>query len=212
VLVEIYSDVVCPWCYIGQHQFAVALERSPHATGIEVGWRAFQLDPRARAEPTPVWDGYVRKFGGEEPAAAVITRLTGAAAAVGLELRLDRALRVNTFDAHRLIWFVGDGPRQWELERTLMHAYMVDGRNVADRPTLVELAESVGCDPTEVERFLATQEGAAEVRAELESAADRDVLGVPTFFFASQVGIPGAQDPDTFVKVIDRAVTRLSAR
>jgi predicted DsbA family dithiol-disulfide isomerase len=209
VLVEIYSDIVCPWCYIGQHQFAEALERSPHGAEVEVAWRAFQLDPRARREPTPVFEAYARKFGGEDAAAAVIGRLTGAAAGVGLELRLDRALRVNTFDAHRLVWFAGDGTRQWDLERALMQAYFVDGRNVADRPTLAAIAESVGLDPSEVETFLASEGGVAEVQSELASAADRDVLGVPTFFFAGRVGIPGAQDPDTFVKVIDRAVTRL---
>lgn len=210
VLVEIYSDIVCPWCYIGQHQFAEALARTPHAAEIEVGWRAFQLDPRARNEPTPVFDAWARKFGGEDAAAAAIARITGAAEAVGLEIRLDRALRVNTFDAHRLVWSVGDGPTQWDLELALMRAYFVDGRNVADRATLVGLAESVGCDPAETERFLASGEGTAEVNEELAGAADRDVLAVPTFFFASQVGVPGAQDPETFVRMIDRAFERLT--
>lgn len=210
VLVEIYSDIVCPWCYIGQHQFGLALERTPRAAEIRVGWRAFQLDPRARNEPTPVFDAWARKFGGEDQAAAAIARITGAAEAVGLEMRLDRALRVNTFDAHRLVWYFGDGPAQWDLERALMQAYFVEGRNVADRATLVELAEAVGADPGEVERFLASGEGVAEVREELTDAADRDVLAVPTFFFASQVGVPGAQDPETFVRVIDRAFERLS--
>jgi predicted DsbA family dithiol-disulfide isomerase len=210
VLVEIYSDIVCPWCYIGQHQLAAALARSEHAGAVTVGWRAFQLDPRARTEPTPVWDAYVRKFGGEDAAAAVIGRITGAAAAVGLELRLDRALRVNTFDAHRLVWSAGVGPRQWELERRLMEAYLVEGRNVADRPTLVAIAEESGLDPTAAEALLAGRAGTDEVRAELASAIDRDVLGVPTFFFGSPVGIPGAQDPDTFLRVIDRAFERLA--
>jgi predicted DsbA family dithiol-disulfide isomerase len=210
VLVEIYSDVICPWCYIGQHQFAGALERAPRAAEIEVGWRAFQLDPRARNEPTPVFDAWARKFGGEHAAAAAIARITAAAEAVGLEIRLDRALRVNTFDAHRLVWFVGDGLRQWELEQALMRAYFVEGRNVADRATLVELAESVGGSPAEVERFLASGQGVAEVNAELASAIERDVLAVPTFFFAGRVGVPGAQDPETFVRVIDRAFERLA--
>jgi predicted DsbA family dithiol-disulfide isomerase len=210
VLVEIYSDIVCPWCYIGQHQFGLALEQTPHAGELEIEFRAFQLDPRARTEPTPVWDAYVAKFGGEDAAAAIIGRITGAAAGVGLELRLDRALRVNTFDAHRLAWFAGAGPQQWAVERALLEAYLVEGRNVADRPTLVAIGEECGLDPTAVETFLAGAGGVAEVQAELASAPDRDVLGVPTFFFASQVGIPGAQDPDTFVKVIDRAVTRLA--
>ena len=211
MLVEIYSDIVCPWCYIGQHQFGLALERSPHAGELDIEFRAFQLDPRARTEPTPVWDAYVRKFGGEDAAAAVIARITGAAAGVGLELRLDRALRVNTFDAHRLVWLAGAGPHQWTVERALLEAYLVEGRNVADRPTLVAIGEECGLDPADVEAFLAGGGGVAEVQAEIASAPDRDVLGVPTFFFASQVGIPGAQDPETFVKVIDRAVTRLAS-
>ncbi len=210
MLVEIYSDIVCPWCYIGLHQFGLALEQTPHAGQLEIEFRAFQLDPRARTEPTPVWDAYVRKFGGEDQAAAVIGRITGAAAGVGLELRLDRALRVNTFDAHRLVWLAGGGSQQWAVERALLEAYLVEGRNVADRPTLVAIGEECGLDPTAVETFLAGGGGVAEVQAELASAPDRDVLGVPTFFLASQVGIPGAQDPDTFVRVIDRAVTRLA--
>ena len=211
MLVEIYSDIVCPWCYIGQHQFGLALERSPHVGELDIEFRAFQLDPRARTEPTPVWDAYVRKFGGEDAAAAVIARITGAAAGVGLELRLDRALRVNTFDAHRLVWLAGAGPHQWTVEQALLQAYLVEGRNVADRPTLVAIGEECGLDPADVEAFLAGGGGVAEVQAEIASAPDRDVLGVPTFFFASQVGIPGAQDPETFVKVIDRAVTRLAS-
>jgi predicted DsbA family dithiol-disulfide isomerase len=210
VLVEIYSDIVCPWCYIGLHQFGLALEQTPHAAELEITFRAFQLDPRARNEPTPVWDAYVRKFGSEDAAAAVIGRITGAAAGVGLELRLDRALRVNTFDAHRLVWFAGEGPQQWAVERALLEAYLVEGRNVADRPTLVAIGEECGLDPVAVEALLAGSGGVAEVQDELASAPDRDVLAVPTFFFASQVGVPGAQDPDTFVKVIDRAVTRLA--
>lgn len=212
MLVEIYSDIVCPWCYIGQHQFASALRSSPHADEIEVTWRAFQLDPRARTEPTSVFDAYAKKFGGDDAAAAVISRISGVAADAGLELRLDRALRVNTFDAHRLVWMAASGPTQWALERRLMEAYLVDGRNVADHPTLVELGESVGMDPRGIERLLASTEGTDEVRAELRAATDRDVLGVPTFFFASSVGIPGAQDPETFARIIDRAVSRLGAR
>jgi predicted DsbA family dithiol-disulfide isomerase len=211
VLVEIYSDVVCPWCYIGQHQFAAALASSLHRDRIETAWRAYQLDPRARSEPTPVVDAYARKFGGEEAAAMVIARMSAAAAAVGLELRLDRAQRVNTFDAHRLVWMAGPGPRQWELERRLMEAYFVDGRNVADRTTLVEIAEAAGLDAIGAERFLAGRGGVEEVQTEIREALDRDVLGIPTFFIGSTVGIPGAQDADTFAKVIDRAVRRLSS-
>ena len=210
MLVEIYSDIVCPWCYIGQQQFAEALDLSDHGDEINVEWRAYQLDPRAGTEPTPVFAAYAKKYGGEDQAAAIIDRMTGAAAGVGLELRLDQALRVNTFDAHRLVFFAHSTDLQWEIERRLMEAYFVEGRNVADLHTLVELADDVGLDPMEAEEFLLSPDGRVEVEAELAGALERDVMAVPTFFFASQVGIPGAQDSDTFVRIIDRAVSRLS--
>lgn len=210
MLVEIYSDIVCPWCYIGQHQFAEALDRSPYGDQIETTWRAFQLDPRAPAEPVSLFHAYSRKFGGDERAEAIIARITGAAAGVGLELRLDQALRVNTFDAHRLVWSAHDTDLQWALERRLMEAYFVEGGNVADHATLIDIADEIGLDPIEVERFLTSTAGAAEVLAEITGAMDRDVTAVPTFFFASQVGVPGAQDVETFERIIDRAVERLA--
>ena len=210
MLVEIYSDIVCPWCYIGQHQFGEALERSPYGDEITTKWRAFQLDPRAPAEPTSIFSAYAKKFGGEAQAEAIISRITGAAASVGLELRLDQALRVNTFDAHRLVWSAHDTDLQWSLERRLMEAYFVEGRNVADHLTLIDIADEVGLDPMEVERFLESSAGGREVIAEIEGAADRDVTAVPTYIFAGQVGIPGAQDVETFERIIDRAMQRLN--
>ncbi len=210
MLVEIYSDIVCPWCYIGQHQFGEALDRSPYGADVETVWRAFQLDPRAPETPTTVFSAYAKKYGSEDRAEAIINRITGAAAGVGLEIRLDQALRVNTFDAHRLVWSTHETELQWPLERRLMEAYFVEGRNVADHETLIEIAEEIGLDPIEVERFLADGVGTAEVNAEIAGAADRDVLAVPTFFFASKVGIPGAQDVDTFERIIERAYRRLA--
>ena len=209
MLVEIYSDIVCPWCYIGQHQFGAAVDRSPYGGDIETVWRAFQLDPRAPETPTTVFSAYVKKFGSEERADAIIGRITDAAAGVGLELRLDLALRVNTFDAHRLVWSTHDTELQWPLERRLMEAYFVEGRNVADHETLIDIAEEIGLDPIEVERFLVGDAGTAEVNAEITGATDRDVLAVPTFFIGSPVGIPGAQDVDTFERIIERAIQRL---
>lgn len=209
MLVEIYSDIVCPWCYIGQQQFGEALELSEYGGDIDVEWRAYQLDPRAGTEPTPVFAVYAKKFGGEAQAEAIISRMTGAANGVGLEMRLDQAVRVNTFDAHRLVWFSHAADLQWEVERRLMEAYFVEGRNVADLHTLVEVADTVGLDPVDAEEFLLGSGGRREVQAELAGAEARDVLAVPTFFLNSQVGIPGAQDSDTFVRLIDRAMTRL---
>ncbi|MBK5287121.1 MAG: DsbA family oxidoreductase [Acidimicrobiia bacterium] len=209
MLVEIYSDIVCPWCYIGQHQFGEAVDRSPYGDQIETVWRAFQLDPRAPAEPTSVFSAYAKKFGSEERAEAIIERITAAANGVGLEMRLDQALRVNTFDAHRLVWSAHDTDLQWPLERRLMEAYFVEARNVADHATLIDIAEETGLDSIEIERFLESDGGRAEVLAEMTEAAERDVTAIPTFFFNRQVGIPGAQDADTFERIIERAVERL---
>ena len=210
MLVEIYSDIVCPWCYIGQHQFGEALDRSPYGGDVETVWRAFQLDPRAPETPTTVFSAYAKKFGSEDRAEAIINRITGAAAGVGLEMRLDQALRVNTFDAHRLVWSTHGTELQWSLERRLMEAYFVEGRNVADHETLIDVGEEIGLDPIEVERFLTGDAGTAEVNAEITGATDRDVLAVPTFFIGSPVGIPGAQDVDTFERIIERAHRRLA--
>ena len=124
-----------------------------------MAWRAFQLDPRAPSEPTSVFAAYAKKYGGEDQAEAIINRITGAAAGVGLEMRLDQALRVNTFDAHRLVWSAETPDLQWPLERRLMEAYFVEGRNVADHETLFETAEEIGLDPIEAEPFLPVRPG-----------------------------------------------------
>ncbi len=108
---EIYSDVVCPWCYIGKRRFEEALNEFEHADEIDVRWRPFQLDPRAPATPSPVLDAYARKFGGPERAMEIIDHITSVAASVGLDFHLDIAQRGNTFAAHRLLWHVRDDPR-----------------------------------------------------------------------------------------------------
>src|SRR5215207_5970885 len=105
VLVEIYSDVVCPWCYIGKRRFEKALAGFDRADEVKVVWKPYQLDPTAPPTPTPVREAYARKFGGPDAASQIIDRVTAAAAGEGLEFLLDRALRANTFDAHRLMWW-----------------------------------------------------------------------------------------------------------
>ncbi len=103
MVIEIYSDVVCPWCYIAKRKFEMALEQFPRRDEVEVVWRPYQLDPRAPRTPSPVADAYAKKFGGPEQASRIIDKVTEVAAEVGVEFRMDRALRANTFDAHRVI-------------------------------------------------------------------------------------------------------------
>ena len=208
MLVEVWSDVICPWCYIGKRRFEAALAQWNGTDEVQIVYRPFQLDPRARAEPTPVADAYARKFGGPERAAAIMEHLTEAAAEVGLEFHLDRALRANTLDAHRLLAWAEPLGLQGELKEGLMHAYFSEGANVADHATLARLAGEVGLDRDAAAEALASGACAAEVTAGLAQAEELGITAVPTYVFNGAVGVPGAQDPDVFVRVLDRVVAR----
>ena len=206
--VEIWSDVVCPWCYIGKRRFEQALENFDGRDGVEVVFRPFQLDPTAPpGVATPVADVYARKFGGPERAAQIIGHVTDVAAASGIEFHLDRAVRANTLLAHRLLWFAEPRGVQIALKEELLRAYFTDGRNVGDPDVLVELAERVGLDRDEVEEFLASDAGTGEVRAELAVAAENDITAVPTFVFGGRWSVPGAQDVEVFERVLQRVAT-----
>ena len=206
--VEIWSDVVCPWCYIGKRRFEQALEQFDGRDDVEIVFKPFQLDPTAPpGVATPVADVYARKFGGPERAAQIIGHVTGIAEASGIEFNLDRAVRANTLLAHRLLWFAEQRGVQIALKEELLRAYFTDGRNVGDPDVLVELATRVGFDGAEVESFLASDEGSAEVRADLEIAAASEITGVPTFVFDGRWTVPGAQDVDVFERVLQRVAT-----
>jgi predicted DsbA family dithiol-disulfide isomerase len=211
MLVEIYSDVVCPWCYIGKRRFEEALREFEHADEIDVRWRPFQLDPRAPATPSPVLDAYARKFGGPERAMEIIDHITEVAASEGLDFHLDIAQRGNTFAAHRLLWHVRDDPElQGALKERLMRGYFVEGADVGDAGTLATLAAEVGI--ADAAEFLASDEGADEVRAGLATAASLEITAVPTFVFdGGRWSIPGAQDPAVFLLVMRKLYERAAS-
>jgi predicted DsbA family dithiol-disulfide isomerase len=206
MLVEIYSDVVCPWCYIGKRRFEEALARRSDAD-VTVVWRPFQLDPNAPTAPSPVVDAYARKFGGPERAVQIIDHMSSVAREAGLEFHLDVAQRSNTLDAHRLLWFAlqqGGPAVQDALKERLLQAYFVDGEHVGSHAVLARLAAEVGLDEDEVLAFLDGDGGRAEVRAELNEAYERGITAVPTFVFDGRYSVPGAQDPELFVRVLDK--------
>ncbi|MET0459438.1 MAG: DsbA family oxidoreductase [Ilumatobacteraceae bacterium] len=212
MLVEVWSDVVCPWCYIGKRRFAAALDTladdPTFDTEIEIVYRPYQLDPTAPPGTTmPVREAYARKFGGPEQADAMIENITGVAAADGLEFHLDRAQRANTGDAHRLLWFAetsGPPGSQAALKERLLADYFVDGRNVADPDVLVEAAAAAGIDADEARAFLAGDGGLAEVAEALAYAREAGISAVPTYVIDGRWSIPGAQDPAVFVQVLQR--------
>jgi predicted DsbA family dithiol-disulfide isomerase len=212
--IDIWSDVVCPWCFVGKRRLERALDRLGWRDRVEVRWRAFQLDPRASRQPGDLRASLERKYG---PGAfdAMTRRLGALGEEEGIGFRFDRAVRVNTFDAHRLVTWADDtsgAAGQDALVEGLFVAYFEQGRNIADPGTMVEVAAGAGLDRDRASEVVASDAYAAEVRADLEAAVDRQLTGVPAFVVADRLLIPGAQEVDTFVAVLTRAAERCQPR
>jgi len=214
VLVEVWSDVVCPWCYIGKRRFETARARlAEHPEfdhQLEVVYRPFQLDPSVPpGTAMPAVEAYARKFG--DRATALIDNVTRIAADEGLEFHLERAQRANTRDAHRLIGYAlahGGPATQEALKERLLAAYFTEGLNVADPDVLSGEAAKVGLDAEDVRRMLDSDEGIAELDAALAFAAEAGISAVPTYVIDGRWSIPGAQEPDVFVRVLRRVAER----
>jgi predicted DsbA family dithiol-disulfide isomerase len=207
VQVEIWSDVVCPWCYIGKRRFETALGRFEHADEVDVVWRSFELDPSA---PT---DGGVdliarlaAKYGvSDAQARAMNQRVTDIAAGEGLRYRLDIARPGRTFDAHRLLHLAADRGLQGELKEALLSAYQTGGQPIADHAVLARTAVSVGLDDGEVGDVLAGDAYADDVRRDERDARDLGITGVPFFVFDRRYGVSGAQSSDVLVAAMEQA-------
>lgn len=205
--VEIWSDVVCPWCYIGKRNFEAALEGFEHRDEVEVVWRAFELDPGAPAHREgPYAERLARKYRTSlDEAQGMVDRMTQAAAAVGLDFRFDLAQPGNTFDAHRVIHLAAARGRQDEMKERLLRATFTEGEATGDVAVLVRLATEVGLDATEVTDALATGAFTEEVRAEEAEAAQLEITGVPFFVVDRAFGISGAHPPEALRRILDKA-------
>lgn len=188
--IEIYADVVCPWCWIGERRLFKAL---PTVDGVSVRWRAFQLDPAAQSAGMPLVEWLGLRYGGEANARRMFDRVTQVARDEDLTMNFDRAISANTFDAHRLIWRAYDLGVQHEMVEALHKAHFTDGRDIGSREVLSAIAFDLG-----VPDFLATRQGVDEVRAELELGRELGVTGVPMFVFNGRYALSGAQEPATF--------------
>jgi predicted DsbA family dithiol-disulfide isomerase len=210
--VEIWSDVVCPWCYIGKRRFETAVSELADEIDVTIVFRPYQLDPTASlGKALPVIDAYAKKFGGYERAQEIVDHVTQIAADSGIQFRMDRALRANTLLAHRLLWLARATGEQVTLKERLLQAYFIDGLDVGDPEVLATCAADVGLDRDRVLEFLAGGGGLTEVRQELERALELEITAVPTFVFDDRWMVPGAQDPGTFVEVLRRVVARRTA-
>jgi predicted DsbA family dithiol-disulfide isomerase len=212
--VDIWSDVVCPWCYIGKRRFERALDALAGEVEVEYTFRAFQLDPTASPGTSqPVAEAYAKKFGGPDRAREIIDRVTSIAAGEGLDFRLDRALRANTLLAHRLLWFAeqpGSPVPQSELKERLLQAYFHDGLDIGDPDVLATCAGEVGFDRDAVVELLDSDAGKREVRADIEQAIEYGISGVPAFVIDGRWSIPGAQDTETFINVFRQLKDRIA--
>ena len=212
VEVEIWSDVVCPWCYIGKRRFETAVAELAEEIDVHVVFKPFQLDPTASpGKAGPVLDAYAKKFGGLERAQQIIDHVTAVAADSGLQFRMDRALRANTLLAHRVLWLAQATDNQVALKERLLQAYFIDGLDIGDPEVLADCAGEVGIDHDRVLAFLDRDEGVVEVRDELRSAAEIEITAVPTFVFDGKWMVPGAQEPETFAQVLRRVVAKRTA-
>jgi predicted DsbA family dithiol-disulfide isomerase len=210
--IEIWSDVVCPWCYIGKRRMETALAAFQQAhpdAEVDVHWRSYELDASAPSVPTQtVAEHLGAKYGGGAAGGQqMIDRVEAVAAEEGLLYRLGKAQRANTVDAHRLLHLAQDEGRQGELKEALLAAYFVDGRNVADHDELTRIAAEVGLDEVRVKEVLTTTAYADAVEADVRQAVAYGATGVPFFVIDQKYGVAGAQPADVLGQVLERAWT-----
>ncbi|TKB54345.1 MAG: DsbA family oxidoreductase [Nitrospira sp.] len=202
--IDIYSDIVCPWCYVGKRR----LERALTSVGsdVHVTWRPFQLNP------TMLLDGMDRttylnaKFGSLEAFGRMEEQLLAAGADEQIPFAFEKIqLTPNTFAAHRLVWYVAQSGKQDEVVEALFRAYFLDGKNIGDLKVLTQVAVEAELDRAETEEFLASDKGTVEVKGEEAVGRLLGIRGVPYFVFNGSLSISGAQPSDIFVSAIREA-------
>jgi predicted DsbA family dithiol-disulfide isomerase len=205
--IEIWSDVVCPWCYIGKRRLEQALAEFPHRDDVEVVYRSFELDPSAPQEATEsTVEALARKWGTDVSGArAAMARGDEVAAEVGLHFRHHDAPRARTVDAHRLLHLARDLGVQADLKEALLAAYFTRGESMGDHEVLRRSAVEVGMDPARVDAVLASDEYADAVLADVEQARVFGATGVPFYVVDRKYGISGAQATEVFTQVLERA-------
>ena len=211
--IDVWSDVVCPWCYLGKARLEQAIAGLDFGEEIEIHWRAFQLDPTATPEPKDLRQAIERKYG---PGAfdGMTKRLTALGEELGLDYRFDLAQRVTSVPALMLVAWVEDAlglDAANRLHDRLFRAYFTEGANIADAANLIDWAVEAGADRDLAAEAVASNAGRAQVAADLDAAAERQITAVPTFVIEDRAVIPGAQDIETMRLMITRIRDKLSA-
>jgi predicted DsbA family dithiol-disulfide isomerase len=204
IRVEIWSDVQCPWCYIGKRRFESALERFDG--DVEFEYRSFELAPDTPVDFEGTSADYLQQRKGldREQVQQMLDRVTGIAAQEGLEYRFDDVHQTNTVLAHELLHFAKANGLQHELKERLLLAYFTEGRHIGRVDDLVGLAAEVGLDPAAARAALESHAHLADVKADVAQAAEYGIQGVPFFVVDGRYGVSGAQESETFVRVLEQ--------
>lgn len=205
MIIEVYSDVVCPWCYVGEKRLEKALERRPDLEA-EVLWRPFQLRPEMPDGGLPWHEFAVEKFGGEGNMRAAFDHVSAAGAPDGAVFDFDRiATAPNTVDAHRLILLARERGLEWRVADALFRAYFREGRDLNSIEDLLRTASEAGLDPDEAQAHLAGDAGKTEVLESQERAARLGIGGVPFYIFDGRYALSGAQPTSVFLQALAAA-------
>ena len=207
--IDVWSDIACPWCYVGKRRLEAALAKFPHREEVDVVWRAFELDPSAPPErPSDVSYAarLAKKYGSSvKEADGMIARMTDVAADDGLDFHFDKIRSGNTFDAHRVLHLAAERGKQDAVKERYLLAYMTEGEPIGDPETLVRLAAEVGLDAEEVRAMLASDMYAREVRDDEDEARQLGFSGVPFFVLGGKLAVSGAQPAELLLRALTQA-------
>lgn len=206
IKVEIWSDVMCPFCYIGKRKFENAFEQFAHKDEVEIEWKSFQLDPTIVTDASKTVHQFLaeRKGISPEQAKQMNDRVTNMAKEVGLTYHFDKAIVANSFDAHRFSHLAKQHGVQNEAEEVLFASYFTEGKNTADQQTLMELGTKIGIDAGEVKEMLNDNRFAEQVNADIDEAHQIGVSGVPFFVVNRKYAVSGAQESTTFLQLLNK--------
>ncbi|MFP3831363.1 DsbA family protein [Chryseobacterium sp. SIMBA_028] len=204
--IEIWSDVMCPFCYIGKNNFEQALEKLPFKGEVEVEWKSFQLDPTLDSNKTQNTIQYFREKKGvpESQATQMLTQVTQMGKGAGIDFDFEKALITNTFNAHKLLHLAKKYNKSNEMEEALFIAHFIDGQNVGDTEVLVSLAEKLGIDKDEARQAVTSDQLDYEVNQDILEARNNGVSGVPFFVLNGKYAVSGAQPVEVFENALQQ--------
>jgi len=205
--VEIWSDVMCPFCYIGKRKFEMALEKFQYIDQIKIDWKSYQLMPDLKTQPNKNINTLLSEAKGIslEEAKEMNNYVAKIGEQIGLKYNIDHTIPANTFNAHRLIQFAKTENKGNEAEERLFEAYFSEGKNIDDMPTLIQLGVEIGLDKIAVEQVLESEQFSEAVQIDIYESQQLGVRGVPFFVFDRKTAISGAQEPQTFLQTLEGA-------